>query len=38
MYQYGYSSNLTIGGNLYKKMNEQKYSDDDYKIPANDLV
>jgi len=38
MYQYGYSSNLTIGGNLYKKMNEQIYSDDDYKIPTNDLV
>ena len=38
MYQYGYSSNLTIGGNLYKKMNEQTYNDDDYKIPTNDLV
>ena len=38
MYQYGYSSNLTIGGNLYKIMNEQVYNEDDYKIPINDLV
>lgn len=38
MYQYGYSSNLTVGGNLYKKMNEQTYHGDEYKIPINDLV
>ena len=38
MYQYGYSSNLTIGGNLYKIMNEQIYNEDDYKIPTNYLV